>query len=245
MILVFRMPKDFKGTPLITLVSPGRGRVINDIPLWINDNPYPQTLDEASPPIFREPRDSPSLSISDLEILNIRPGTAASPALTITADLTGSSFDAATDDITVNGRSVVTKTLLADGLYRITFTLAPEDTTLNITIVGNDSVARKSFTKPFVLRISKIGVLAYEPPNRRDRGVLTVHLDGAGFDESLVVSVNGTRVDPQNFTVVSPTEAVLVIKAPREVSVVTLQNPATGNATSIVVVRPRTPEKPK
>ena len=235
MVLVFKPPKEFKGTPVITLVAPGRGRIINNIPLRINQAAQLQTLDDAES-MFAENAPQAVLSISDLDILTIKPNGTGH---LITAQLTGSLFKTG-DTITINGRSPTkAPKAIGTGLYELEFELRPEDQTLNVTIVQGDDVARKSFAKPITLEVRKIDVLNFVPATKKNPGSLTIQLHGVGFQDNLQVSVNGVPVQKNEFIVVSPTEAVLTVKSPPETMVVTLTNPATGVSTAILVVRPK------
>jgi len=121
--------------------------------------------------------------------------------------------------------------------------LRPEDQTLNVLIQQGETIARKSFSKPVTLKVDKFDILNFTPPGPRNGGALTIHLKGIGFESGLVVSINGVAVPPGQFTVISPTEAVLVVNAPPETMLLTLQNNVTGGNTSVLVVRPNSPEE--
>jgi len=239
MALVFKMPKDFKGTPVITLVSPGRGRNINAIPLRINSGDI-KPLNDAEA-MFADDVPAPVFSISNLEILTMTPQV---NAYQIVANLSGTLFDEKPDQLVVNGRPMLHTDFLSKGLFRLTFLLQPEDQVLNFTIKQGDKVAQKSFSKPVTLKVDKFDILNFQPPDKKTKGAVTIRLQGVGFGSGLTVSVNGVAVPQNQFIVISETEAVLVVKQPDETLLITVNNPATGGSTSVLVVRPTSSKEP-
>lgn len=73
MVLAFRMPSDFAGTPEITLATPVRARTINDLQLNIGDGSgpttRPATLNSVSGKMFKKKAAVPVPSVTDLRYL--------------------------------------------------------------------------------------------------------------------------------------------------------------------------------
>ena len=266
LVLAFTMPKEFKGTPSIALVTPGRARVINDLRVVINksykDGPYkykklpedPCTLEENSiwvrldsqKPIFAADAPGVSLSIGDLNVLRINAGVA-------TAYLTGTKFDGS-EKILVNGvelgNATGSKTQETDTLYKLTFPVDDSDT-WNVTVIqtttaeGKESKTdvSKNFPNPTQLKITEDPtVLSYSPES--DPPSLTVKLVGSGFTSTVRASATGDGHDiPATLSRVSMREAAVTLKSPTETVIVTLTDAVSGQSVSTIVSRPKPKEK--
>jgi hypothetical protein len=230
MVIVFTMPKAYQGTPTISLVAPGRGRVINDLRLNINGEES-KRLDEM-PPMIAPDVDAPALSLDKLDVFHSTPGQS------VTAYLTGTKFQEGKDLIYVNTREITNKTLKASGLYQLTFDVNPDEENLSFTIVQGKEFSTKTFPNPLLLKITQAGVLSNEM-SKKDR-IITLKLEGSGFNATLVPSVDGAKI--RDIRYISSSQIILVVTAPKDFMVVTLTSAASNKSASIIIPTPAPPE---
>lgn len=264
-VLAFTMPDGYEGTPVISLVTPGRARTINDLRLVINDSykevvPDPaarkpttryKTPDDDSkyvkledqPPLFSSVTPEAEVALTGVEVL--RPRHSAE----VTLYLSGVKFDRS-DRIEVNGRTVpdAKKTFRNSRLWELKFDTADEESwTIAVFPAGEKAHALRTFLNPGFLKVSgSPQVVKYVPAvEKKTEGLLVVKLSGSGFTPTVVASVSrdGKNV-PVEFRRISPTEAVVEITAPQEFEVVTLSDRGACSSagvcvsTSTAVVRP-------
>ncbi len=117
-VLAYTMPPTYKGTPTISLVAPGRGRVLNDLRLRINGLDG-RTLDEM-PLMIAADVEAQALTITNMEVVNTT-GTQ------MKAYLTGTRFDESKDRIFVNSTELdaSNKHFLAPGSMNLRFPSRP------------------------------------------------------------------------------------------------------------------------
>jgi hypothetical protein len=230
-VFSFRMPDAFKGTPTITLIAPGKSVDINSLPnLRINGEPNASLRDERIPFMFGN---RATLSIADLQLLNVTPGSASVVAL-----LTGTGFKD-TDSVFVNGMELTGpgKLLRSSRLYRLQFNL-PADENLMLTVAQDKEAFTKSIPNPAALKITNTTVLSYEPAvNKKSSGVLVVKLQGTGFSPRLIPQIEGEKRRP-SLVNVSPTEAIITIIAPKPLVILTLTDIETRGVVHAVIQRP-------
>src|SRR4029079_274884 len=129
-VFSFKMPKNYVGTPTITLIAPGKAVDLNSIGrLRINSKANVNLRDDGAFIFGRRP--SAVLSIADLQLLNV---TATGTNVVI---LTGTGFDSANDKVYVNGVELTAapaKKFSSSNLYELQFPWIPSDS-LEVTIV--------------------------------------------------------------------------------------------------------------
>ena len=243
LVFSFKMPKDFEGTPAITLVAPGKAIDIN----WLTNilvNGKPRTLSPASvnacsdppapgcvevaPDMFKGDPVRP-LRIESVEVFR-------RPHRTVNVLVTGAGFDEH-DTLFVNGVEItgafVSKTLLSGQNLP-----APSDDKIQVTLkAGDKTIKATAVINPMQLKIDKVTVVSYDAAGGRKPGVLVVKIDGNGFIDNLQSSPRKVRLN-----VTSKTEAYLTIPSPNETEVVTLTDPVTNLSVSTVVARKPPPE---
>jgi hypothetical protein len=244
-VFSFKMPKDFEGTPTITLVAPGKAIDIN----WLNNiginRISPATLSSTSEGACVPPAIPPGcISVADSMFFGdpIRPIRIDSVEVfrgsrrTVNVLITGAGFDA-THMVFVNGVEVM-NAFVSKTLLRAQNIPAPTDDKIQVTIkAGEKTIKSTAVVNPTQLKIDKVTVISYEPASEKKSGVLVVMIEGTGFPERFVSSPRKMRVE-----VTSRTEAFLTIPNPNQTEVVTLTDPVTNISVSTVVARKPPPK---
>ena len=258
----FSLPKnakgeDVEGIPTLTLVAPGKSVDLNRLDITVNGRRHTQLTSKDTLLMFGA-RPTEKLTIADFKVFPISTSAGSSYGrgrgradIEAFALLTGTKF-MCTDQVFVNGRQVGEssvdpntgecktgpgKELKGDKVYRLIFKL-PQDDEVSVTIVPKEGVpVTKSFANPLAMKIDKVTVLSYDPPDRRTRGVLLIKVEGAGFDAKPVLSVEGASKTDSKVLDSSSTEALVLLVDPKSSVVVTLTNTTTGQQVSTVVAR--------
>lgn len=246
-VISFKMPADSKpGTPTITLVSPGRSRDLNKLPLTINDrrnsrlNENEKDVEKAAAYMFgvRPKPTPPSLAVHDLQTFRIKPNLPRVIGL-----LKGANFKIGKDEILINGTPISETDIefKSPELYRLEFDL-PIDDNIYVTVVRKaeqateNAVVGKSFPNIAALKINRVEVISYNPPSRRTNGVMVVRIIGKGLDAGLKLDVRGASAKSEILEVTA-NEAILKLVNPEPSAVVTLTHPSSGERLRAVVLR--------
>ncbi len=243
-ILSFQTPGDFKGTPRIAIIGPGKEIEINKLLLTINGVEDAQLED--APAMFGEEPDPPGSTLRRIADFKVAPTGGGST--TMTGVLTGSRFKS-TDNIFVNGLPATKTASCRKDLCIVTFA-AQETDFLTVTMSpasDDEKVVSKTVINPSTLSIISASVVSFEPQQGPRDAVLTVKLDGSGFKQDLVVNVirsEGPPVEPR-IIVASAGQMFLKITQPEAVVRISVRDPANNRVVSAVVVRPDPPPEKK
>ena len=231
-VFSFRMPKNYVGTPTLTLIAPGKAVDLNSIGLRINSKTNVNLRDDAAFMFGRRP--AVVLSIADLQVLNV---TSTGTNVVI---LTGTGFDNANDKVYVGGKELTApdKAFRSSDLYELQFIPPPSDS-LEVTIVQGTETVSKTFSNPPGLKISNATVLSYEPAANNTPAIMTVKLEGSGFTNRLRAVVDGAALQSRLVNV-SSREAIVRLVSPETVVVIGLEDTQThGRSPGLVVQRPK------
>ena len=234
-VISFKMPTDYAGTPTITLVAPGKAIDLNWLTIYINDVFFPTQLTaynrttkmfgQPPPPVPPEP-----FRIDNIDVFR------STTARSMTALIKGSGFNNVVE-VFANGASLASPrsprfSILSNTLLRAVFD-APTDEKINFTLVTtNGSSKSSSIANPAFMRISNVTALSYEPASGGKPAILVVKLEGTGFPSDLRALPAKVRV-----VVTSATEAFLTIPNPNATEVVTLTDPVTRISVNAVISR--------
>ena len=224
LIASFEMLDGKEGTPVITVVAPGKARDLNSLRLYINGKPN-TTLNEADLMFGVRPK----IKIDKVEIFrnSSKPGE-------LIALIGGKGFNSTTQKVFINGIEK-TNIVTSKTLMRVEFP-APSDEAIQVTLIDGDDppVRSQLVANPVHLRISNVSVVSYEPGGKRSPGVLVVKIIGVGFTDKLEIK-GGKRGD--DLIVQSLTEAILKLTDPDAAEVITLRDKATGAEVKAIVTR--------
>lgn len=237
-VAVFNRPNGKDGTqPTITLTAPGKAKIINTVPLYIN---YVRDvlLENAAPMFGRRPPAEKKFRIDKVEVFRSR-------ALGyLTAVVSGAGFDARGQQVLVNGAPAGI-TVESPELMTAEFR-APSDEQIRLTLVRRDDPATAAdegatlladtVPNPALLRIRDAEVISYEPATDDEDATLVVRITGTGFTDQLRASVGELAVK-------SATEAILKITDPEAAVVVILTDRQTGQQVRTIVTRKSQTEK--
>jgi hypothetical protein len=243
-VFSFKMPKDFEGTPAITLVAPGKAIDIN----WLTNiginGIFPRTLSDASRNACQQPPTAGCIEVGPKMFMGdpVRPLRIESvdvfraPNGAVNVLVTGAGFDPA-HVLYVNG-VLAPGAFISKSLMRATNITTPAEDKIQVTIKAGDKTIKSAVANPTLLKIEKVTVVSYEAADAKKPGVLVVRLEGRGFRSGLARSPRKIRLD-----VTSSTEAFVTIPNPNETEVITLTDPVTSLSASTVVARkPPSPE---
>jgi hypothetical protein len=257
LVLGFKKDGNYRGTPSITLISPGRSIEINKLRLVINDS-YKQDKSESAtnggrcykvpgdPSIyvtldeFRDKMFSPDVAfgVTALDVVQSYGGK-------VKAQLTGTGFTKGAD-VFVNGEQIRNPQFITSGVMLVEFELPNRDT-WNVTVVQGEPSERVSTTlsipNPLALKVTRSEVIQYEAAvkDKPDKpGRLLARLQGVGFSSLLVVTaLRAPGPVSLPYTVLSQNEMIIEIEAPNEIEIVKLRDPTTGASTGTTIVRPK------
>jgi hypothetical protein len=234
----FEMPPDFKGTPTITLIAPGRAVDLNWLKLdGINDKQNIKLVDYPVEMFGHSP------SPSGFRIDNVRVFRGRTYG-TLTALINGAGFldtsssppSPAVARVIVNGNWPGHVTFESQSLLRVEFPV-PSDETIKFTLVSLNTDPKKVETiesdavaNPARLSVSGFEIITYEPVTEDEPATLVVKINGTGFTDKLRASVGELAVK-------SATEAILTLKNPKAAAVVTLTDDVTGQTVKTVITR--------
>jgi hypothetical protein len=195
-ILVFLMPKDFKGAPQLTLVSPDRARTLNDITLNVNGNSgekLPAYLIGSAP---EDPKTA--LAINDVQISLRRPSVAPAEAISeLDADINlrvvGVKKNGTDPKIFLNATAPLKVDVLGGGLYRFTTKIPLDAEKLSVTIVQGDENSIQQIDNPAFARVNVASInynlLDEENP---DDDIVTIAIEGRRIGD-LIPGVDGAN----------------------------------------------------
>jgi hypothetical protein len=237
-VISFRMPNDFTGSPRIAVIGPGKSIELNKLFLTINGDEDAQ-LDSAEM-MFGDPPDSTLRRIADFRVAPPRAGSTNT-----TGVLTGSKFKS-TDEFQVNGVGATKGTPCRSDLCILEF---PPQTTdfLTVTISPAEPKERavsKTFVNPTNLSVISAAAVSYTPPDGPRKGVMTVRIDGSGFKPELKIEVEGGNPNPDT-TIPSTGQLFLKIVDPEPVVQITITDGSSNRTVRAIVVRPDPPPREK
>jgi hypothetical protein len=238
-VISFNMPRDYKGTPRIGLVGPGRTLELNELFLTIN---YDEDLKLSSyKRMFGPDPDSTLRRIADFKVAPVGDGSND-----IRGVLTGSKFKPATDTFFVNGIQATKETCRED-LCIVRFPAQATDyLTVTISPENAEKAISRTFVNPKYLMIISASVVSYVPEAPSQEDVLTVKLEGSGFKETLQVAVvrsDGRHHPSPPKIVPSSGQMFLKIIDPEAVVQINIVDPADNRIVTAVVARPEPPPK--
>jgi hypothetical protein len=237
-VISFRMPNDFTGSPRISVIGPGKSIELNKLFLTINGDEDAQ-LDSAEM-MFGDPPDSTLRRIADFRVSPPQPGIPDTLGV-----LTGSRFKPG-DTFHVNGEQATALPGCRSDLCILKFRAQTADF-LTVTISPADPKERavsKTFVNPTNLSIISASAVSYTPQECPRVGVMTVKLDGSGFKPELEIVVEGGNLAPDR-TIPSSGQMFLKIMDPEPVVHLNVRDKSSNRTVSAVVVRPEPPPKEK
>ena len=238
-IISFDVENDYNGTPSITLVAPGKAIELNG--LYLNVNGRENTSISGSEYMFGTPTVASTISIDGFQTVSRSKGI-----------ITGDGFDKV-KQFYVNGQDVKclnegisTNTLCimdyaAGDSDSIAITLAPKDV--------DEPVITENYPNPFNLKINNASIIGFEAANKNNSPpVLTVRLDGAGFQDGLTIDLDatsnkrGAKIINKIFP--STGQMILEITNPGPIMQISLTDPNTQKSvTTVLSVPPPEPVK--
>lgn len=247
MIMVFLMPKDFKGTPLITLVAPGRARSLNDISLNINGELRQRLREFHDGYMIGAKAKDPGtpLTLSSIEISPIRPAQNGAPQATLPANVL-LKIDGLKDGalkVYFNAAEITPKAI-GGGLYAATVDLPLNEQRISFSIVKGDEVDTEQRDNPVFAAFTVVQRnYDYVDEEDADDDTVTIVIEGRRIDD-LNVEVNEAEYAWQGR---SFNRGVLLISGLRGApSIVRLTDSLTGEALAPIEIYRRKPKpKPK
>ena len=237
-VISFRMPNDFNGTPRIGVIGPGKTIELNKLFLTINGDEDTQ-LDSADM-MFGDPPDSTLRRITDFRVSP--PQSNSTDTLGV---LTGSRFKPG-DTYHVNGQQAQPQAGCRSDLCILKFPTQTADF-LTVTITpteAKEKAVSKTFVNPTNLSIISASAVNYTPPEGSRPGFMTVKLDGSGFKPELRIELVGGNRNPDR-TIPSSGQMFLKIVDPEQVVQITITDSSSNRTVNAVVVRPDPPPKEK
>jgi subtilisin-like proprotein convertase family protein len=244
-IFSFKMPPDFKGTPTITLIAPGRATDINDLPLQINDD-HDTKLEDYTPKMIGNEPEAAAFRIDSVRVTRNRATNRLTARVngagfvnTSATPLQANSSDTVAQ-VLVNGSDNVTPTFRSPSLLTVEFDV-PTDETIKVTLVStknNDAkevqtIESDAVGNPAFLSVTDVEVTTYETDAEGEPATLLVKIKGTGFTDSLQALIDEKTLQ---VAVKSATEAVFTMPDPKAAAIVTLQD-GSGQRAKIVVTR--------
>lgn len=229
MVISFQMTPDYKGTPTITVIAPGKAIDINWLPLrFINDHRpafLPLVLNNETIKMFGSVPLAPPFRIDRVEVFR---GTGGSlKALVHGAGL--QSPPAA--HLFINGASIASFNAVSPALIEVPSFQIGADEAIQVTLVyNNDTANAPPVAAPELMKVNTVTVVSFEPASGKKPAMLAAKIEGSGFPDTLSAS-------PGSITVASSTEALLTITNPSAAQVVTLTAPS-GQIVRVIITKP-------
>jgi hypothetical protein len=246
LIMTFLMPKDYKGTPQIALVSPGRARTLNDISLNINGQQR-QRLNEYHEGFMigsKTKEKGTPLTIAGVEISPVRPAPGAPPTGSLDADV-NLKVDGLKDGdpkIYFNAVEVPPKSI-GGGLYHLQVKLPLNVEKISVVIAKGEEVDTEQLDNP-VFAKSLVTQTIYELVDEEDPNddTVTVTIEGRRIADLEVITDASYSWKSRSFN-----QGVLLVKGlRRSPTVVRLRDTLTGEELApIELYRQRPKPKPK
>lgn len=243
-VVSFRMPNDFIGTPRISVIGPGKSIELNKLFLTVNGEEDVQL--DSSDLMFGDAPDSTLRRIADFRVSPPQPVSPTQPNVTETLGvLTGSRFKPG-DTYHVNGQTAQAQPGCRSDLCILKFPTQTADF-LTVTISPAEPKERavsKTFVNPTNLGIISAVAVSYTPPEGSRVGHMTVKLDGSGFKPDLKITLEGGTLAPEK-TVPSSGQMFLKILDPEAVVHINVTDETSNRTVRAVVARPEPPPKEK
>lgn len=250
-IFWFKMPPDFKGTPTITLIAPGRATDINSLPnVKINRGPE-TTLDAYPTKMIGNEKAPDDFRIAGLRVFRSQTSGRLTAVVTGAGFINATATPSATSDtvaqVLVNGAAVGVRSFESPTLMTLDFP-PTGDETIKVTMISKGSGPKKepetvesdAVANPARLSVSGVEVVTYEAAADEDPAVLVVKITGTGFTDKLKATIGTKTLD---VAVKSTTEALLTITDPKAVATVALVDEGTNQTVRTVVVRKTKPKE--
>lgn len=235
LVFSFEMPPNFRGTPTITLIAPGKAIDLNWLPdLSVNEIQHTSLIQYPSKMFGSVPAPD-SFRFDSVEVF--RRGGSRLSALLHGAGFTPTPLPA-TRSLYINGVQQTFRAVSPELIEIFDFP-APSDDTIQATLVyGTETITSEPVANPGSPKVTKVTVLSYEAATDVKPGVLVVKIKGVGFTNNL------RPADPKRIkvTVTSSTEVYLTITNPSEPEVVTLTDSVTNISISAVIPRKKSEE---
>jgi hypothetical protein len=248
-IFWFKMPPDYKGTPTITLIAPGRATDINWLPhVEVNSDGHDTTLDAYPMKMIGNEKAPDAFRIDGVRVFR------GQTSGRLTAVVTGAGFintthtPSATSDtvaqVLVNGAAVGVRSFESPTLMTLDFP-PTADETIKVTMVSTnpdpkkvETVESDAVANPARLSVTGVEFVTYEAAADEEPAVLVVKVTGTGFTDKLKASIGTKTLD---VAVKAANEALLTITDPKAVATVTLEDGDTKQTVKTVVVRKTKP----
>ncbi len=230
-----------EGTPVITLVAPGKAKDLNKLMLYINGR-RDSKLEDADWMFGKRPTSKP-LGIERVDIFrSVIRGN-------LTAMISGARFTDPTEAAPISQKIYINGTthhqqFLSSKLLRVDLPVT-SDEAIQVTLIaagvdaqGNqveNTIKAQPVTNPAQLRISNVTLVSYEAGRKASPAVLVVKIEGSGFSSDLASNVGVLIVQ-------SPNVAFLKIANPGAAVVVSLTDNRTGAQVSTLVTRRQPPK---
>ncbi|MDQ2856720.1 MAG: hypothetical protein M3R68_10355, partial [Acidobacteriota bacterium] len=238
-VMTFTMGPDFKNTPLIAVIGPGKEIELNKLNLNINGKEDVQLATEW---MFGSPPTEASRTIEDLRV-----APAATPNQ-MTGVLSGGKFKPS-DTIFVNGSVAKAKGTPCQRPDLCILSFAAQETDfLSVTVAPEDKeeeAVSRTFVNPSSLSIISATVVSSEEGDATHPSVLVVKLDGSGFKSALLAKANDVDIPEDKKLVTSPGQMILKLVSPERVTQISLKDRNNNKVVSTVVVKPDPPPKDK
>jgi hypothetical protein len=233
------MGPEYKGTPVIAVIGPGKEIELNKLNLNINGKEDAQL---SSAFMFGPPPREASRTIADFKVA---PGSATGQ---LTGVLSGGEFKT-TDTVYINGFEAKNKTTPCKRLDLCLLTFPSQDTDyLTVTVAPDEATEEavsRTFVNPTSLSIISTTVVSSDDGDPTHTAVLTVKLDGSGFKSALTAKANDVEIPPNRVLLTSSGQMILQLLSPERVTKITLKDPDNNKIVSTVIVRPESPPKTK
>ena len=250
LIISFQMPNDFKGTPTITLVAPGKALTLNVVSLNINGTPNKRLYD-FDVKMFGTVPVPDEFRIDKVEVFRIGNGNLSAliygsgfhlpPPAAAAGAAAAPAPKTSVTQLYINGVPRPVFNPVSPGLIEVSSFPIPGDDTIQVTLVSKaGAIKSQPVVNPAYPKVTKVTVVSYEAGNEKEKkpGVLVVRIEGTGFPENLTSNAANVKV-----VVTSSTEAYLTITDPKATEVVTLNHPTVPGLSVNVIVTRKSPPK--
>ncbi len=247
--VVFDMPDDYKGTPNITIIGPGRSVPLNNMKIRINANgrkfnhlgsvenklcqdenvppaDIPCNLNSKEIPFMFGAKAKNELSITDLKIT----GTNGANTLAL---LTGTEFNPV-DEIFINGYLATKYNPMSKTFCTIMFPTSTADT-ITVVVKNGD----KSDVKTFPFSSSQFSITNVTPLNfDKDKNEMFIRIEGSSLNGITLTKVNDLNPETgSNVMLISDREVIVKVTKPSMTVKISLRG-SNGKEINAVLTRP-------
>jgi hypothetical protein len=244
LIMTFLMPKDFKGTPQIALVSPGRARTLNDISLNINGEPRQRLNDYHEGYMIgsKAKEKGAPLTIAGLEVSPEQPVPSATPTGFIKAgvNLKVDGLKDGDPKIYFNAQEIV-PIVLGRSLYHLQIQLPLNLEKISFVVVKGDEVDTEHLDNPvFAKTVVTQNIYELVDEENPDDDIVILTIEGRRITDLEVITDSAYSWKGRSFN-----QGVLVVKGLRKpLTVVHLRDKLTLEELAPIEIY-RQPPKPK